>query len=188
MRPHMKLAQYSHQCGPRNVWTWKRVATKWPEGNTRVRRLFPVKSWYTYEPRLVPKRHDMVTFRKALVESNRQAVKTSFLFVLDMVVNHTNILQFTFENNLYIGVLQLFPSQWVTSFACYAGIFWALWHAGGGRGAMYSMSDSREGFCRVIHLLSPVTTVRATDVEGDTQWLIIIKCQFLFKIIWYLLC
>jgi len=21
MRPHMKLAQYSHQCGPRNVWT-----------------------------------------------------------------------------------------------------------------------------------------------------------------------
>lgn len=22
MRPHMKLAQYSHQCGPRNVCTW----------------------------------------------------------------------------------------------------------------------------------------------------------------------
>lgn len=156
MRPHMKLAQYSHQCGPRNVWTWKRVATKWPEGNTQVRRLFPVKSWYTYKPRLGPKSHDMVTFHKALVESNWQAVKTSFLFVLDIVVNHTNFLQFTFENNFYIGVLQLFPSQWATSFACYAGVFWALWHAGGGGGAMYSMSESWEDtFCPLWPQLGP---------------------------------
>lgn len=28
MRPHMKLAQYSHQCGPLNVCTWKTVAER----------------------------------------------------------------------------------------------------------------------------------------------------------------
>lgn len=28
MRPHMKLAQYSHQCGPLNVCTWKTAAER----------------------------------------------------------------------------------------------------------------------------------------------------------------
>lgn len=28
MRPHIKLAQYSHQCGPLNVWTWGKKKQK----------------------------------------------------------------------------------------------------------------------------------------------------------------
>lgn len=167
MRPHMKLAQYSHQCGPLNVWTWKRTATKWPEGNASEEAL-PAKSWCTHESRLVLKGHDMVTSRKALDESNWQEDKISFLLVLYVVANHTNILQFTFESNFCIGVFQLFPSQWAARFTCYAGILWALWHAAGGGGAMNSTSESWGGFWRVIHLLSPMPTVRATDAEGDT--------------------
>lgn len=37
MRPHIKLAQYSHQCGPLNVCTWKTAAErKITENNSTV--------------------------------------------------------------------------------------------------------------------------------------------------------
>lgn len=44
MRPHMKLAQYSHQCGPLNVWTWKWRETKWWEGTEDVERVYYLNS------------------------------------------------------------------------------------------------------------------------------------------------
>lgn len=46
---------------------------------------------------------------------------------------------------------------------------------------MSSVSGSHKGFCQMTHLLSSVTTVRATDSESDTESSI--KGQFLFKMI-----
>ena len=39
MSPHMKLAQYSHQCGPRNVWTCEPKRRKVSENSVTRRQV-----------------------------------------------------------------------------------------------------------------------------------------------------
>lgn len=76
MRPHMKLAQYSHQWGPRKVWTWKR-GDKVTRGEPhrwdvscqstciQTSSLSTEEAWYDY-------------IGKTLVEWHWQAVQVSF--------------------------------------------------------------------------------------------------------------
>lgn len=107
----MKLAQYSHQCGPLNVWTWKRVVTR-GRGKPYM-RLFPFKALIR-KSRLVWRGTVRLHLQKPWLSGTKHLKFLSeldFLFVLEMVINQANILWFTFENSFYSGTFQLVPSS-----------------------------------------------------------------------------
>lgn len=106
---------------PSECMDLKKSSDKVARGKARGRRLFPIKA-LTHKPVSTEEAQYALHLEKPWLSGNDKQLplfsELDFLFVSQMVISQTNMLQFTFENNFYSGVFQVAPSSCKQSHQC----------------------------------------------------------------------